>query len=141
MRASIPYGIFSTSLHWSLVFIVAVVANIVVASIIYVILDKFVNIFLRNKYLEKIYNLSVIRVRKNVYPFVDKYGEMGLALFIGIPLPGSGVYTGCLAAYLLGLDYKKTMIASIVGVIIAGVLVTFISLSGDSAFSFLLKKG
>ena len=47
-----------------------------------------------------------------------------MALFIGIPLPGSGVYTGAFGSYLLGLDRRKFAIANVVGVLIAGAAVT-----------------
>jgi uncharacterized membrane protein len=59
---------------------------------------------------------------------VDKYGELGVAVFIGVPLPGTGVYSGALGSYLLGLNRRKFMIANIRGVVIAGAAVTAICL-------------
>lgn len=59
---------------------------------------------------------------------VEKYGELGVAVFIGIPLPGSGVYTGAFGAYLLGLDKRKFGVANVIGVLIAGVAVTVLCL-------------
>jgi len=53
---------------------------------------------------------------------------MGVAIFIGIPLPGSGVYTGALGSYLLGVQKKKFMVANAIGVLIAAVAVTGLSL-------------
>ena len=139
LRASIPYGIFSSSMHWSLVFIVAVVANIVLAPIVYVFLNKFVHMFFRFSKFHRFYHKNVELVQNKIHKNVEKYGEYGLALFIGVPLPGSGVYTGVLAGYCVGLDYKRTMIASVFGVLIAGILVTVISLSGNSIFNIFLK--
>jgi len=60
-------------------------------------------------------------------------------LFIGIPLPGSGVYTGALGAYVLGFGYKRFIIASTIGVLIAGIIVTAIMLTGSELFHFLVK--
>jgi len=74
-----------------------------------------------------------------VKPYVDKYGEWGIALFIGIPLPGSGSYSGALAAYVLGLSYKKFIIANLLGVLIAGIAVLIVSLTGSSLFSIFIK--
>ena len=71
---------------------------------------------------------------------MDKYGEWALAIFIGIPLPGSGVYSGALAADLLGLSFRKFVVANIVGVLIAGVIVTAVSLWAPETFSFFIKK-
>ncbi|MEA3499505.1 MAG: small multi-drug export protein, partial [Candidatus Marinimicrobia bacterium] len=77
--------------------------------------------------------------RRKVESKVEKYGEFGLALFIGIPLPGSGVYTGALAAFILGLDFKKFFIATVIGVFIAGILVTIATLTGMEFLEFMLK--
>ena len=60
-------------------------------------------------------------------------------MFIGIPLPGSGVYSGALGSYLIGLKYKKFIIANIVGVVIAGIIVTLVVLSGNGIFSLFVK--
>ena len=70
---------------------------------------------------------------------VEKYGEWAVALFIAIPLPGSGSYSGAIAAYVIGLSHKKFAIANLIGVIIAGILVTAIVLFGTEAFSFFVK--
>ncbi len=74
-----------------------------------------------------------------MHKYVDKYGTIGLALFIGVPLPGSGVWTGALAAFLLGFKRKEFSIANIVGVLIAGVIVTFVVVAGINGFSLFVK--
>ena len=48
-------------------------------------------------------------------------------LFVGIPLPGTGAWTGCLIAALLNMDKKKAMIAAILGVVMAGIIMMFLS--------------
>ena len=54
--------------------------------------------------------------------------RLGVAVFIGIPLPGSGVYTGAFGAYLLGLDRRKFAVANVIGVLIAATAVTALCL-------------
>ena len=127
LRASIPYGINFLKMPWLTVFIVCVIANIILGIIIYFLLDKFVHFFLRYKIFSKPYNHIVLRTQKKIQKSVDKYGELGVALFIGVPLPGSGVYSGALGAYVIGLKFKKFIIANIIGVLIAGTIVTIIS--------------
>lgn len=136
LRASIPYGIFKTDLHWSLVFIVCVVFNIILAPVIYFFLDKIVHLFLKIKSIDKCWQWWTERTQKRIKKYVDKYGEIGVAIFIGIPLPGSGVYSGALGSYLIGLSYKKFIKAVILGVLIAGVIVLIVSLTGVGAFEF-----
>lgn len=58
---------------------------------------------------------------------IEKYGFWGLVLFVGIPLPGTGAWTGSLIASLLHMPFKKSMTACIVGVFIAAVIMTIIS--------------
>ena len=127
LRASIPYGINVLRMPWPTVFIVCIIANILIGILIYFLLDKFVHLFLRYKIFSKPYNHIVLKTQKNIQKSVDKYGELGVALFIGVPLPGSGVYSGALGAYVIGLNFKKFIIADIIGVLIAGTIVTIIS--------------
>lgn len=58
---------------------------------------------------------------------IEKYQYLGLMLFVGIPLPGTGAWTGCLIAALLGMDKKKAMLFSILGVIMAGIIMMLLS--------------
>jgi uncharacterized membrane protein len=139
LRASIPYGILKLDMHWVDVFIICVIANIILGILVYFLLDKLVHLVIRIGWIGRLYNKIVVRTQKRIHPYVEKYGEIGVALFIAIPLPGSGVYTGGLGSYLLGLGYKKFAIACIVGVILAGVAVTLISLFGAGAWGFFIK--
>ncbi|MFH1064099.1 MAG: small multi-drug export protein [Candidatus Woesearchaeota archaeon] len=139
LRASIPYGILKLKMGWPEVFIICVIANILLGILVYFLLDKLVHLVIRIKPIGRLYKRIVIKTQSKVRPYVERYGEIGVALFIGVPLPGSGVYTGALGSYLLGLGYKKFTIACIIGVIIAGVAVTIISLFGAGAYGFFLK--
>jgi len=60
--------------------------------------------------------------------------------FIGIPFPTTGVYSGTLASYLIGLDYRKYIVSLIGGVLMAAVIVTIISLAGDGLLHSLFLK-
>ncbi|MBD3354534.1 hypothetical protein GF361_00955 [Candidatus Woesearchaeota archaeon] len=139
LRASIPYGILFLGMNWFLVFFVCVISNILLAPLVYIFVNYIMKFFLKIQLIDKIYKKLIIRTQKRVEPYVDKYGKIGLALFIGIPFPGSGVYSGGLGAYLLGFDFKDYIKASIIGVLIAGVLVTLICLFGNGAWNFFIK--
>jgi len=140
LRASIPFGIFSTSYTWIEVFIISIVANIILGVFVFVILDYFVNIVTKVPFFDKIWDLYVKKTQKRIEKGVNKYGEWAVAVFIGIPLPGSGVYTGALASYLIGLKLKKFLIANVIGVLIAGILVTVACLTGIEAFKIFIKN-
>ena len=59
---------------------------------------------------------------------IEKYGYLGLFLFVAIPLPGTGAWTGALISVLLGLKPKKSFLFILLGVMTAGVIMTLISL-------------
>ncbi|MBT3297458.1 small multi-drug export protein [archaeon] len=139
LRASIPYGIFASNIHWFWIFVICCLTNIILSFFVYAFVNYVMKLFLKVKFINKIYEKIVERSQRKVKPYVDKYGTIGLAIFIGIPLPGSGVYTGGLGAYLLGFKFKDYIIASIIGVLIAGTIVTLVSVTGSEALYFMLK--
>jgi uncharacterized membrane protein len=63
----------------------------------------------------RLYLHYVERVRGKASPYVERWGFLGLTVFVAIPLPGTGVWTGALAAYLLGIDLKRTIPALVFG--------------------------
>lgn len=127
LRLSIPWGL-AAGMDAATVFAVCVATNIALGPVVYFFLDRFVHIFLRVGFINSIWERLVARTQRRVEPYVEKYGLIGVALFVAIPLPGSGSYTGALAAYLLGLSYKRFAIANLIGVLIAGTIVIAVSL-------------
>ncbi|MBI2139284.1 small multi-drug export protein [Candidatus Woesearchaeota archaeon] len=139
LRASIPFGILKTELHWLWVFVICVIANIVIGIILFFIIGFMVRLLTRIKFIDRLYQARIMRLQKKLHPLIEKYGDWALAIFIGIPAPGTGVYSGALAAYLLGMDFRKFIWANAVGVLIAGVIVTAVTLSGVGIFQFFVK--
>jgi uncharacterized membrane protein len=134
LRASIPVGIvfaerFGIDLNGFTVVIVCVIANILLGWAVFWILGPILRFFEHFDWFRKMIDPILLRTQRKIHPYVEKYGEIGVAVFIGIPLPGSGVYTGALGAFLLGLDRKKFAIANVIGVLIAATVVTAISLA------------
>ena len=141
LRASIPFGIlYEQKFHWVWVFVICVVANIILGLLVFWLIERIIKLMTLIKPIGKLWNWYVDRVQHRIQKSVDRYGEWAVAVFIGIPLPGSGVYSGALAAYLIGLPFRKFIISNILGVLIAAVIVTTICLTGVEAFSFFLKK-
>ena len=58
---------------------------------------------------------------------IEKLGFLGLVLFVGLPLPGTGAWTGCLIATILRMDKKKAFLAAILGVLMASVIMMLVS--------------
>ena len=58
---------------------------------------------------------------------IEKYGFWGMVLFVGIPLPGTGAWTGCLIAAVLNMNKKKAFLAALLGIIMASVIMMILS--------------
>ena len=71
---------------------------------------------------------------------VEIFGFWGVAVFVGIPLPVTGAWTGTLGAWILGLSRKKTLLAILIGVAISGLIVSAVVLLGIEALDFLVKQ-
>jgi len=134
LRLAIPFGI-GMGLSPLLVFLTAVVADILLGFVLIELLTWLDRIVPTWKFLSigKIYLHIKHKTSARMHRFTEKYGVLGVALFIAVPLPGSGVYTGTLGAFLIGLDKRRYRIACVAGVVIAGIIVTFLSVG---AFSF-----
>lgn len=141
LRASIPYGVVvQKELHWVWVFVICVVANILLGFAVFWLIKWIIKLMTRIGPVGRAWEWYVKKVEHRIHKAVEKYGEWGVAVFIGIPLPGSGVYSGALAAYLIGLPFRKFVVSNIVGVLIAAVIVTTICLTGSDFFRFLVKQ-
>lgn len=140
LRAGIPYGVFATELHWSVVFPASVAVNTTLGAALYLVLGRLKAAATKIAGVEKAYNYYVTRTQKRINPYIERYGWLGLAIFIGIPLPGSGVYSAVVGAHLLGMSFRRFMIANVIGVVSAGIIVLAVCLSGSTAFDFLIKR-
>ena len=72
--------------------------------------------------IEKLENKAISKSDK-----IQKYAYWGLLLFVGIPLPGTGAWTGSLIAALLNMDIKKSFFIIVLGVIMAGIIISVFS--------------
>jgi|TARA_B100000315_G_scaffold223780_1_gene228861 uncharacterized membrane protein len=129
LRVGLPIAItyaIEKNISVFLIFSIVVLLNILVIFFIFYFLDNIHKIFMNIKIYRNIFDKFLERFQKKVDKFERKYESLGflaLILFVAIPLPITGVWTGCLASWLLGLDRKKSILAIALGVIIAGVLV------------------
>lgn len=140
LRAGIPYALLVEEWPPLLGGVVGVAANTALAPVIWVFLDRVMQWFLHLEPFRRVYDWAAARSVAKLQPYVDKYGVLGLALFIGVPFPGTGVYSGCLAAWVLKFRFRDYLLASALGCAMAGALVTLAVASGNSAVHFLYKE-
>ena len=134
LRGAIPVAVgMDLGLPEWLVLIVAVIGNIIPVPLIYFFARKFLVWGSKQKWhkFRKFCNFCLKKGQKGGEKLLAKaHGGVywALFLFVAIPIPGTGAWTGTLAASILDLDFKKTMVAIIAGIIAAGLVMLLVSL-------------
>lgn len=114
--------------------------NILIIPLIFLFLDYINNILLKIKPYKLFFNHIIKSTRRKTEEKIEKYGYLGLALFVAVPLPVTGAYTGTLAAWLFGMNRRKSFLSIALGVIIASVIVMIVSSLGIKALSIFIKN-
>ncbi|MBT7237606.1 small multi-drug export protein [Candidatus Woesearchaeota archaeon] len=128
LRGGIPLAMSSGASIGS-IFFLCVLANILIIPLIFLFLDFLHERFLEKRFYRVLFSKVVNKTRKKIeHRIGTKWEYFALFLLVAIPLPGTGAYTGSLAAWLFKLNRKKSILVIALGVIIAGILVTLASL-------------
>jgi len=141
LRAGLPLAIVYSLEHnipVLFVFSSIILLNILVIFFIFYFLDNLHEFFMKIKIYRKFFERYLEKFQKKVDKFEKKYetiGFLALTLFVAVPLPGTGAWTGCLASWLLELDRKKSILAISIGVFIAGILILLGTLGFINIFS------
>ena len=123
LRGSIPIGILYFGLNWKLVVIFSIIGNIIPIFFILFLFGVVERFLRRFKIFDKFFNWLFKRTLARSGT-IEKYEELGLMLFVAIPAPVTGAWTGSLASYLFKLSYLKSILFIILGVLIAACIVT-----------------
>ena len=130
LRGAIPYAVgFKLPLLPS--YIIAILGNMLPVPFIFLFARKILEWGKNKKITKKFFTFCLEKGNKGGKKLQEKAGRnvyFALFLFVGIPLPGTGAWTGTLAASLLNLDFKKSIIAIMGGVVLAGIIMGVISL-------------
>jgi len=106
-----------------LAWIFCVLANLIVSPIVFLFLEFAHHRLLWMRFYRKTFNYFLENTRRKTHKYVERWGYLGLLLFVAIPLPASGAYTGTLAAWFFGMKKPKSIAAISLGVILASVVV------------------
>lgn len=111
------------------IFLWAVVGNMIPVPFILLLLGPVSNLCMKVPVGKRFFDWLFARTRHKTAS-VEKYETLGLTVFVAIPLPVTGAWTGAMAAFLMGLSLPHAMISIFLGVLIAGVIMTVLSLLG-----------
>jgi uncharacterized membrane protein len=145
LRGAIPFAI-ANGIHWYWAYLFAVILNALVAPVCWIFLatvHKFLYGVSPDKgfqFYKNFFDRFVEKARNKLSEKLEKWGWLGIAIFVAIPLPITGAWTGTLGAWVLGVSKKRTMTAVILGVAIAGAIVTAVVVFGIEAANLFIKK-
>jgi uncharacterized membrane protein len=129
LRGGIPYAV-GNGTHIIVAYIVCVLSNILVIPLLFIFLETVHKLFYKVRLYRVLFDKWVARTGKKAEKKVKKYGYWGIMLFVAIPLPITGAYTGTLAAWILQLDKKRSFWYLALGVVIAGIIVSIATMTG-----------
>ncbi len=116
-----------------LIFLIVIILNILLIFFVFFFLDNLHHLFMKMKIYRKVFEKVLRKFQRRVDKFEMKHEKTefwALVLFVAIPLPGTGAWSGCLLSWILGLDRKKSILAISLGVVIAGIIILGLSLIG-----------
>ena len=134
LRGGLPFGV-ALGLPYYLAFPAAVLGNLIPAPFIIVYIRRIFELMRRymprlNGLVDKLEKKAHLKGQK-----VQKYQYLGLWIFVAIPLPGTGAWTGSLAAAFLGMRLRKALPAVVMGVLTAGCIMLALTHVGINLFS------
>ena len=106
--------------------IISILGNVLPIPFVLLFLKYVLDILSKWKITKKFVNWLEKKVHDKREQ-IDKYGYLGLILFVGIPLPGTGAWTGALLAVMLGLNRKKSFVCILLGVLMAAIIMSILS--------------
>lgn len=122
-RGAIPMGIFAYNMNPVLVLIVSFLGSMLPVPFILLLFNSIFKWMKRYRMFDWLNNIIENKIRKNSGK-LEKYKEIGLIIFVGIPLPTTGLWTGSAVAAFMGLDFKKSLLCTVVGGLISSIVIT-----------------
>ncbi len=123
LRGAIPYAITVADMTWQKAYALGVIGNFIpVIPLIYLLgpTSKFLR---RWRVWDRFFEWLFARTRKKG-KLIERFELIGLVLFVAIPLPVTGAWTGCAAAFIFGVSKPKAVLAVLLGILISGAIVT-----------------
>ena len=136
LRGAIPYGVTFGLPLW-LTFIIAIIGNMLPVPIIYLFARKVLEWGQDKPVIGKFFSWCLEKGQQGGVKLKKRAGKglfWALLLFVGIPLPGTGAWTGTLAASILDMGLKKSTLACMGGVVLAGIIMGVLSILGVAIF-------
>jgi uncharacterized membrane protein len=122
LRGAIPVA-YALHIPWTVALIVSILGNLLPVPFIILFVDK-VFVFMKEKHILEDFVIKLEKKALSKSESVKKYEFFGLAIFVAIPLPGTGAWTGALIASVLEMPKKEAILSITLGVLMAAIIVT-----------------
>ena len=129
LRAALPVAINLFHLPWYQALCLAIIGNMLPVPFLLLFFESLAKAISRTDIGKKLVDELFKRTKRRT-AVVEKYERIGLMLFVAIPLPFTGAWTGSIAAFMCGLKFSRALLSITAGVIISGAIVTVLSLMG-----------
>ncbi len=137
LRGGIPIGV-GMGIDWKLAVAICMIGNMLPVPFIFFFARRILEWGKDKPVIGKFFTWCLEKGHKGGEKLCEKAGRgtfFALMIFVGIPLPGTGAWTGTLAASLLDFDFKKSVLSVMCGVILAAIIITVATLLGFAAFT------
>lgn len=139
LRAALPLGYLHFGLSLPETIFISVLGNFIAGAIVLAVLPKIVHLIEKfipvfHKIIQKIFAYT----RHKHSHRMSLMGEIMLILFVAVPLPGSGAWTGALVSYLFGMKYWKSIALILAGLVISATIVAILTVSGNELWKLFL---
>ncbi len=131
LRAALPLAVLFYKWAWLPAYLVSVAGNILAALIWWYFLEYSYEFLIRKSgWARRFFNWWLPRTRTKFVKHYERWGEVALVLFVAIPLPVTGAWTGVTAAWLFGFKFRTAITGMALGVVLAGLAVSFLLWGG-----------
>jgi len=138
IRLALPVALLSYKISIAPAYILSVIGNMIPVFLLLIFWKYFAKFLIQNfKTCENFFNWLFERTRKKFEGKYKKWGKLALVIFVAIPFPVTGAWTGSVAAWLFNFKYWESIILILLGVCISGVIVFAITLSGVNLVNIL----
>ena len=129
LRGALPVAINLFGMPWYWAFCLSIIGNLLPVPILLLFFESVTKVISKVDIGKRLVNWVLERTRRPG-TVIEKYGRIGLILFVAVPLPVTGAWTGSIAAFLLGMKFNSAFLSILCGLIIAGAIVTCLCLLG-----------
>lgn len=130
LRGAIPVAMGIYGMKPVEAYFLSVIGNLIPVIPLLLFLEPVSGYLRRYRIFDIFFTWLFSRTRKNHTKNFEKYGLLALTLFVAVPLPVTGAWTGCAAAFVFGIRFKHSFPAIAAGVLIAGIIVTIVTMTG-----------